>query len=222
MTSLAVEQQTMADVERARAVHKRLMSLREAPQCRPMPRPRAVKGVGLPAEAIKWTAPVRPAPAPELEPELAAPPEADAAQEPATEPTQALAPAPEAEPETQAAGAPPEDAASEESTSLDPTPPRLTIYLIAQVTAQHFGVAIEDMLSHRRFQQYVTARQVAMYLAKKLTTRSLPFIGRRLGGRDHTTILHGTRKVPQMMAKSPALKADVLEIEAKLMERVRS
>jgi len=75
---------------------------------------------------------------------------------------------------------------------------------IIRETAAHYGVAVEDVLSQRRTWKVMRPRQIAMYLAKVLTLRSLPDIGRRFGGRDHTTILHGVRKIEALIEAGDA------------------
>ena len=72
---------------------------------------------------------------------------------------------------------------------------RSQIHDIQIATCRHFGVDFKDLISGRRSKDIVRPRQVAMYLAKTLTLRSLPEIGRRFGGRDHTTVLHAVRKI---------------------------
>ena len=67
--------------------------------------------------------------------------------------------------------------------------------LIIRTVANHYGLKVEEMKSHRRTAPLMLPRQVAMYLAKELTTRSFPEIGRQFGSRDHTTIMHGFRKI---------------------------
>lgn len=76
---------------------------------------------------------------------------------------------------------------------------RVRIEDILRIVSRHYKVARNDLLSSRRSRDVVRPRQIAMYLAKSLTSRSLPEIGRRFGGRDHTTVLHSVRKVEQMM-----------------------
>ena len=75
---------------------------------------------------------------------------------------------------------------------------RLTIEEIQRRVAQHFDIRHADMVSARRARAVARPRQVAMYLAKQLTSRSLPEIGRRFGGRDHTTVMHAVRKVEEL------------------------
>ncbi|MCB1517972.1 MAG: chromosomal replication initiator protein DnaA [Hyphomicrobiaceae bacterium] len=77
--------------------------------------------------------------------------------------------------------------------------PKVRIEDILKIVSRHFKVARTDLLSSRRSRDVVRPRQIAMYLAKSLTSRSLPEIGRRFGGRDHTTVLHSVRKVEQLM-----------------------
>jgi len=80
---------------------------------------------------------------------------------------------------------------------------------IQRVVAQHFNVSKADLVSARRTRAVVRPRQVAMYLAKSLTPRSLPEIGRRFGGRDHTTVLHAVRKIDSLIGSDGSLKEDV-------------
>ena len=76
---------------------------------------------------------------------------------------------------------------------------RVRIEDILRIVSRHYKVPRNELLSSRRSRDVVRPRQLAMYLAKSLTSRSLPEIGRRFGGRDHTTVLHSVRKVEQMM-----------------------
>lgn len=81
-------------------------------------------------------------------------------------------------------------------------------------------MTITDLKSARRTADVVRARQIAMYLCRTMTTRSLPDIGRRMGGRDHTTVLHGFRKIGALVQVDPALAAHINEIKALLPEAV--
>lgn len=78
---------------------------------------------------------------------------------------------------------------------------RVTIEDIQKRVAEHYGVKVSDIQSARRSQNVVRPRQVAMYLAKALTSRSLPEIGRKFGGRDHTTVLYAVRKIQEIQEK---------------------
>ncbi len=86
---------------------------------------------------------------------------------------------------------------------------RIRIEDIQKVVSQHFSVSRNDLLSNRRTRIIVRPRQIAMYLSKVLTPRSLPEIGRRFGGRDHTTVLHAVRKVEKMSADDVKLAHEI-------------
>jgi chromosomal replication initiator protein len=86
---------------------------------------------------------------------------------------------------------------------------RLTIDEIQRRVAEHFNIRLAEMTSARRARAVARPRQVAMYLAKQLTSRSLPEIGRRFGDRDHTTVMHAIKKIEQLKAIDPALAEDV-------------
>ena len=86
---------------------------------------------------------------------------------------------------------------------------RVTIDEIQRRVAEHFNIKLGEMSSERRARAIARPRQVAMYLAKQLTTRSLPEIGRKFGGRDHTTVMHAVRKIEELKATDPALAEDV-------------
>jgi chromosomal replication initiator protein len=86
---------------------------------------------------------------------------------------------------------------------------RVTIDDIQRKVAEHFNIKLGEMTSDRRARAVARPRQVAMYLAKLLTTRSLPQIGRKFGGRDHTTVMHAVRKIEELMRTDPSLAEDV-------------
>ncbi len=86
---------------------------------------------------------------------------------------------------------------------------RIKIEDILKIVGRHYNVAKADLLSPRRARTVVVPRQVGMYLAKKLTSRSLPEIGRRFGGRDHSTVLHAVRKVDDLIRKDDKLAREV-------------
>ena len=93
---------------------------------------------------------------------------------------------------------------------------KTTIDEIQRQVAEHYHIKISDMLSARRTRSVAVPRQVAMYLAKELTTRSLPEIGRKFGGRDHTTVLHATRKIAQQRDRDGDLAEDLELLRRKL------
>ncbi|MBV8090204.1 MAG: chromosomal replication initiator protein DnaA [Alphaproteobacteria bacterium] len=86
---------------------------------------------------------------------------------------------------------------------------RVTIDEIQKRVAEHFNIRLSEMTSPRRARAVARPRQVAMYLAKQLTTRSLPEIGRKFGGRDHTTVMHAVRKIEELKVSDRALAEDV-------------
>src|SRR5437762_982970 len=90
-------------------------------------------------------------------------------------------------------------------------PKRVKIEDIQRIVARQYNVSRADLLSSRRTANVVRPRQVAMYLAKTLTLRSLPEIGRRFGGRDHTTVLHAVRKIEGLVGND-AMLADEIEV----------
>jgi chromosomal replication initiator protein len=94
---------------------------------------------------------------------------------------------------------------------------RLTIDEIQKKVAEHFNIRLADMHSARRARNVARPRQVAMYLCKQLTPRSLPEIGRKFGGRDHTTVLHAVRKVEELLAADSAMAEDI-ELLRRMME----
>ena len=94
---------------------------------------------------------------------------------------------------------------------------RITIEDIQKQVAEHFNIRLADMNSARRARSVARPRQVAMYLAKQLTSRSLPEIGRKFGGRDHTTVMHAVRKVEELRA-ADACFAEDLELLQRMLQ----
>ena len=86
---------------------------------------------------------------------------------------------------------------------------RVTIEEIQKRVAEHFNIKLSEMTSARRARAVARPRQVAMYLAKQLTSRSLPEIGRKFGGRDHTTVMHAVRKVEELRSTDSSFSEDV-------------
>lgn len=93
---------------------------------------------------------------------------------------------------------------------------RITVDEIQKTVADHFNLKQADLLSERRTRAIARPRQIAMYLCKQHTTRSYPDIGRRFGGRDHTTVLHGVRKIEELMPKEEQIARDVEALTRKL------
>ena len=95
---------------------------------------------------------------------------------------------------------------------------RVTVDDIQRAVAEHYSLKKEDLLSERRTRSVARPRQTAMYLAKQLTTRSYPDIGRRFGGRDHTTVLRAVRRIEALKLEDPGLAQDVEILTRKLRD----
>ena len=87
---------------------------------------------------------------------------------------------------------------------------------IVRAVSKTYGVSVHDINSHRRTMEIVLPRHVAMYLAKELTARSLPYIGRMMGGKDHTSVLHAIRRIRRQMETDPELTARIEMLSQKL------
>ncbi len=86
---------------------------------------------------------------------------------------------------------------------------KITIEEIQRKVAEHYNVKLADLIGPKRVRTLARPRQVAMYLSKELTSRSLPDIGRRFGGRDHTTIMHGVKRVDELRRTDPQMAEDI-------------
>ncbi len=94
---------------------------------------------------------------------------------------------------------------------------KITVEEIQRKVSDHYNIRLSDMIGPKRVRTFARPRQVAMYLAKQLTSRSLPEIGRRFGGRDHTTVMHGVRKIEELMQQDSQI-ADDLELLRRSLE----
>jgi chromosomal replication initiator protein len=97
-------------------------------------------------------------------------------------------------------------------------PKRVKIEEIQKLVASHYNVTRADILSSRRTANVVLPRQIAMFLSKALTMRSLPEIGRRFGGRDHTTVLHAVRKIDALTKRDAAVSEEIELLKRTLQE----
>ncbi|MFO8126756.1 chromosomal replication initiator protein DnaA [Yoonia sp.] len=88
---------------------------------------------------------------------------------------------------------------------------KVTVEEIQRKVSEHYNIRLSDMIGPRRVRNYARPRQIAMYLAKQMTSRSLPEIGRRFGGRDHTTVMHGVKRIEELKALDSQI-ADDLEL----------
>ena len=95
----------------------------------------------------------------------------------------------------------------------------VTVDKIQNVVSNYFNIGLSEMLSQRRSRPLARPRQVAMYLAKKLTTRSLPEIGRRFANRDHTTVIHAVKTITRLSEQDDEMKKNINQIKAILLEQ---
>ncbi|HEX8767172.1 MAG TPA: chromosomal replication initiator protein DnaA [Jatrophihabitans sp.] len=100
--------------------------------------------------------------------------------------------------------------------------PDITASTIMAVTAEYFGVTIEDLTGSSRTRVLVSARQIAMYLCRELTELSLPKIGQTFGGRDHTTVMHAERKIRSLMTERRNVYNQITELTSRIRTRARS
>ena len=95
----------------------------------------------------------------------------------------------------------------------------ITVDKIQNVVSNYFNIPLSDMLSQRRSRPLARPRQIAMYLAKKMTTRSLPEIGRRFANRDHTTVIHAVKTITRLFEQDDEMKKNVNQIKSLLLEQ---
>ena len=95
----------------------------------------------------------------------------------------------------------------------------LTVDKIQNVVSNFFNIALSEMLSQRRSRPLARPRQIAMYLAKKMTSRSLPEIGRRFANRDHTTVIHAVKTITRLSEQDDEMKKNISQIKSLLLEQ---
>ncbi|MCB1335423.1 MAG: chromosomal replication initiator protein DnaA [Roseivivax sp.] len=86
---------------------------------------------------------------------------------------------------------------------------KISIDEIQRRVAEHYNIRLADLVGPKRVRTFARPRQIAMYLCKSLTSRSLPEIGRRFGGRDHTTVMHGVRRIDELRQTDAAIAEDL-------------
>jgi chromosomal replication initiator protein len=94
----------------------------------------------------------------------------------------------------------------------------ITVDKIQNTVANFFNIPLAEMLSQRRSRPLARPRQIAMYLAKKMTTRSLPEIGRRFANRDHTTVIHAVKTITKISEKDDEMKKNIEHLREQLLE----
>jgi len=94
----------------------------------------------------------------------------------------------------------------------------VTVDKIQNIVSNYFNIPLSEMLSQRRSRPLARPRQMAMYLAKKMTTRSLPEIGRRFANRDHTTVIHAVKTISRLLEQDDEMKKNINQIRSLLLE----
>lgn len=102
---------------------------------------------------------------------------------------------------------------------LIPIPRVPKVAEIMAAVADYYRLPLMEMSSERRAREVARPRQVAMYLCRRMTPRSLPDIGRRFGGRDHTTVMHAIRQISRLRLLDPELDTDINRLTARVSER---
>ncbi len=95
----------------------------------------------------------------------------------------------------------------------------ITVDKIQNAVSNYFNISLSEMLSQRRSRPLARPRQIAMYLAKKMTTRSLPEIGRRFANRDHTTVIHAVKTITRLSEQDEEMKKNIIQIKSLLLEQ---
>ena len=94
----------------------------------------------------------------------------------------------------------------------------ITVDKIQNIVSNYYNISLSEMLSQRRSRPLARPRQIAMYLAKKLTSRSLPEIGRRFANRDHTTVIHAVKTITRLAEQDDEMKKNINQIRSLLLE----
>ena len=95
----------------------------------------------------------------------------------------------------------------------------ITVDKIQNIVSNYFNISLSEMLSQRRSRPLARPRQIAMYLSKKMTTRSLPEIGRRFANRDHTTVIHAVKTISRLSEQDDEMKKNINQIKSLLMDQ---
>ena len=94
----------------------------------------------------------------------------------------------------------------------------VTVDKIQNAVSNYFNISLNEMLSQRRSRPLARPRQIAMFLAKKLTSRSLPEIGRRFANRDHTTVIHAVKTISRISEKDEEMRKNINQLRSLLLE----
>jgi chromosomal replication initiator protein len=96
--------------------------------------------------------------------------------------------------------------------------PEVSVERIQETVIDRFGISMQELVGDRRSQSIVYPRQVAMYLCRELTDSSLPKIGKKFGGRDHTTVIHATSKIARLLREDRSVYNLVQELTARIKQ----
>jgi chromosomal replication initiator protein len=96
--------------------------------------------------------------------------------------------------------------------------PEVSVERIQETVIDRFGISMQELVGDRRSQSIVYPRQVAMYLCRELTDSSLPKIGKKFGGRDHTTVIHATSKIARLLQEDRSVYNLVQELTARIKQ----
>lgn len=107
-----------------------------------------------------------------------------------------------------------------EASILHPADQKIRVRTVQDAVCEHYKIGLIDLISERRAKTLVLPRHVAMYLAKNLTMRSLPEIGRLFGGRDHTTVLHAVRKIDGIVSSDAELAGQIEQIKTRILAKL--
>jgi chromosomal replication initiator protein len=95
---------------------------------------------------------------------------------------------------------------------------KITVEEIQRRVSEHYNIRLSELIGQKRVRNFARPRQVAMYLCKQLTSRSLPEIGRRFGGRDHTTVMHGVKRIEELKIQDGQIAEDIEMLRRALEE----
>ena len=86
---------------------------------------------------------------------------------------------------------------------------KITVEEIQRKVADYYNIRLSDLVGSKRLRAFARPRQIAMYLSKRMTSRSLPDIGRRFGGKDHTTVMHGVKRIEELQMTDSQIADDI-------------
>lgn len=94
----------------------------------------------------------------------------------------------------------------------------ITVEIIQKIVAEHFGLKVADLKSEKRLKSFVYARQIAVWLCRDMTNSSYPDIGQKFGGKDHSTVIHATKKIERQISADPLISKKIEELKALILQ----